>query len=63
MKLTPGDFSRKMEEMAQRSRTLDGDHPVRLAEMLTDSFVRRHTDFASLQEMLAGGGHREERRP
>jgi len=54
MQLTPSDFSRQMEEMAQRA--LDGDQAVSLAEMLPDSFLRRHTDFASLREMLAYGG-------
>lgn len=46
-------LKRRLRQMEAGARRLDGHHAVRLDEMLHPGFMRRHTQFGSLEEMLA----------
>ncbi len=45
-----------LEELERKLKELDGTHNVPLTELMPDDFIRRHTDFATLDEMLESSG-------
>jgi hypothetical protein len=47
---------RKLDQLAKKAEALDGQHDVPLNELMPDSFVRRYTDYQSLQAMVDAGG-------
>ena len=45
-----------LEDLERKLKDLDGTHSVPLEELMPDDFIRRHTDFATLGEMLDASG-------
>jgi sugar/nucleoside kinase (ribokinase family) len=41
-----------LEELAERAEELDGENEVPLTELFNPSFMRKYTDFESLEEFL-----------
>ncbi|MGM9907911.1 hypothetical protein [Limosilactobacillus sp.] len=39
------DFSRQLDKMAKRVQNFAGEHQTSFAELLTDSFMQKHTTF------------------
>ena len=54
------DFLSKIRELGKRAEEIDGEHSVPLAELFSDEFVLRHTDFPTFAELLAASGFRVE---
>ena len=50
------ELQRKFESLARRARELDGCHTVPLRELATPEFMRRYTDFSSIDEMIEASG-------
>ena len=44
-------FQKKLDEIKHRAQELDGSH-ITMPEMFPDDFMRRHTDFRTIQEMF-----------
>lgn len=45
-------LERKLAELGQRARAIDGTHRVVLNDLFTESFMKRHTRFDSFADML-----------
>jgi hypothetical protein len=48
-----GDFRKRLDDLAQKSRELDGQHEIPLSELMPDDFIRASSSFTSLTEMFA----------
>lgn len=49
-------LSRDLKKMEQNAKRLEGRHEVSFSELFTASFMRRHTRFSSIDELLEAGG-------
>lgn len=49
-------LQRKLEDLGRRAERLDGTHTLTFELLFPDSFVRAHTRFATMQEMIDEGG-------
>ena len=41
-----------LEELSENAQELDGENKVPLAELFDDGFMRKYTDFASIEEFF-----------
>jgi len=46
----------KLKELKRKAEKLDGQREVPLPELMTDGFMRRYTDFQTLQAMFDASG-------
>lgn len=53
-------LSRKLKDLSRRAAALDGSHTVPLGELLTPSFLSKHTPYSSLDEMFDASGFKIE---
>ena len=53
-------FSRKLDDLARRAKTLDGQHSIPLNELLTPYFISRHTHFNNADELFEASGFKVE---
>lgn len=60
MKFDFGDFERKIRDLQRRAEELDGTHEIPFSELFGPAFLRKHTDFSSLDEMMAASGFKVE---
>ena len=51
-----GNLERKLKDLAERARQLDGSHEVPITELLTPTFLAACSRFSSFQEMLQASG-------
>lgn len=49
-------FARKLHDLSNKARQLDGTHSVALTEVLTPVFIARHTRFADVSALFEAGG-------
>lgn len=49
-------LQRKLEDLGKRAHDLDGTHNLTFAELFPDHFVKAHSSFPSMQEMVDAGG-------
>lgn len=57
MKITGLDnLQKRLQKLANDAQALDGSHAVPLEELLNESFVRKHTQYSSLSEMIEKSG-------
>lgn len=54
------EAQRQLEDLQKRAQELDGKHSVSMAEVLTGSFLSKHTKFSSLNEMFGASGFKVE---
>lgn len=47
------DLKKKLDDLAKRAKALDGEHSVPIKDLLTPSFISRHTRFADVDEFFA----------
>ena len=47
---------RKLKKLQRKSKELNGEKAIPLTELLPDNFIRRYTDFQTLQAMLDASG-------
>jgi len=45
----------RLEDLQRRIEALEGEHKVSLTELFPADFLRKYTDFESLQEMFEAG--------
>lgn len=50
------ELQRELRRMQQNARKLDGKHEVSFDKLFTRSFMRKHTNYASLDALLEAGG-------
>ena len=50
------EFSKKLDDLANKASALDGQHNVPMNELLTSEFVAKHTRFANSDEMFEASG-------
>lgn len=50
------ELQNKLSELTRKIEELDGQHNVPASELLTDSFIFRHTSFVSANEMFKASG-------
>ena len=55
-----GDAIRKLEQLEERARNLDGTHSVPVNQLFSAAFMRRYTGFSSFQAMLEASGFKVE---
>jgi len=53
-------FKDKLDKINKKAKELDGEHSVPLDELFDSSFMRKHTSFASFDELLREGGYKVE---
>lgn len=57
MKITGlNDLQKRLQKLANDAEALDGSHDVPLDELLSEPFVREHTQFSSLSELIEKSG-------
>lgn len=56
------EFQSKLDSLSRKAKRLDGQHQIPIAELLTNSFVSKHTSFASLDELFEASGFKIESR-
>jgi hypothetical protein len=54
------ELQKKLDDLARKAEELDGEHNIPISELLTDSFVSRHTSFSSAEEMFKASGFKVE---
>ncbi len=50
-------FKQRLRELERRAAALSGLDRVPASELFTAEFMRRHTDFTTFDEMVAGTGY------
>ena len=50
------EIKRKLERMERNAKKLDGEHSVKITDLLTSGFMKRNTKFSNLDEMMISGG-------
>lgn len=61
MKITGfNELQKKLDKLAKNAKKLDGEHSVPVPELLTPSFVARHTRFKSADELFDSSGFKIE---
>ncbi|OOE81419.1 hypothetical protein BZG72_11170 [Salinivibrio sp. PR6] len=57
VKITGMDsLQKKLKKMADGARELDGQHQVAIPDLLTESFLAKHTKFTNAQELFDNSG-------
>ena len=46
----------KLRKLQQNIDALSGQHEVRIADLLTDNFIRQHSNFQTLQTLIDASG-------
>lgn len=49
-------LQKELKSLAKKAKDLDGRHSVPVSELLTDSFISRHTAFSTVDEMFEASG-------
>lgn len=47
---------RDLDRLSRNAKELDGTHEVPITELLTESFMNKHSRFASFDELISGSG-------
>lgn len=50
------DLAKNIEQYGKELEALDGEHHYTLDDLFTDSFMKRHTNFETLQQMADASG-------
>lgn len=48
-----GDFRKRLDDLAQKSRELAGQHQIPLSELMPGDFIGASSSFVSLEELFA----------
>ena len=56
MKVTFNFDDEGFKKLQRKAKELHGERELPLSELLTDDFIRQHTDFQTLQEILDASG-------
>lgn len=50
------ELKRKLKDLERRAKALEGENQVPLSELLTTDFLRRNTQFQTLEELFKASG-------
>jgi hypothetical protein len=50
------EFKNKLKQLQNNAQSISGENKVPLPELMPDSFVRKYTNFQTLQEMIDASG-------
>ena len=50
------EMNKKLDDLAKKAEELDGQHSVPIDELLTSSFISKHTSFSNANEMFEASG-------
>ncbi len=50
------ELQKKLRDLTKKVQELDGEHEIPLAELLTPSFLSKHTRFSSADDLLRASG-------
>lgn len=54
------EFQKKLEDLERKAEALHGEHKVSFAELFNVSFMRRYTNFDSMEALIEAGGFKVE---
>jgi hypothetical protein len=54
------EFQKKLHDLSERAKKLDGQHFVSLSELFNESFLLKYTNFKSIADMFEKGGFKVE---
>jgi hypothetical protein len=54
------ELQKKLSDLADKAQMLDGQHHVPVSELLTVSFLSKHTRFSSANDLFAASGYKVE---
>lgn len=54
------EMSKKLDDLAKKAEKFDGQHSVPIDELLTSSFISKHTHFSNADEMFDASGFKIE---
>ena len=54
------ELAKKLNDLSKKANALDGNHNVPMGELLTPSFISKHTHFATADEMFSASGYKVE---
>ena len=50
------DFQRTLRDLKRRAQELDGEHEVSFEELFSDAFMRKYTDYGSIDKLVEASG-------
>ena len=53
-------LQKKLKNIAKKAKELDGEHSVPVSELLTNSFIAKHTTYSTADEMFEASGFKVE---
>ena len=53
-------LQKELNDLQKKAEALDGEHQVPFSELFNVSFMRRHTNFESLEALIEAGGFKVE---
>ena len=54
------ELQSKLNDLANKAKKLDGQHTVSVSELLTSSFLSKHTQFSSSDDLFKASGFKVE---
>ncbi|OEG62279.1 MAG: hypothetical protein BHK79_07125 [Halanaerobium sp. MDAL1] len=48
------ELEKNLDELQRRAEELDGEHEIRLDELLNETFMANYTNYSNLDEMING---------
>jgi hypothetical protein len=50
------EFKKDLERLSKRASELNGEHTFTFEELFPDSFIQKHTQFSTIDELFENGG-------
>jgi len=54
------EFQKKLENLERKAEALHGEQEVPFTELFNSSFMQRHTNFSTMEELIEVGGFKVE---
>lgn len=54
------EFRKKLEDLERKADALHGKHEIPFTELFTASFMKRYTDYATMEALIEAGGFKVE---
>ena len=50
------DIQKNLDKLQKKAESLDGTNEIPIGELCTQDFIKRYTEFQSIEEMMSAGG-------
>jgi hypothetical protein len=50
------DIQKSISKLQKKNESLDGTNEIPIGELCTEDFIKRYTEFQSIEEMMSAGG-------